>query len=193
MPMCCSCVFAATAECACHLALGWPLPTNVLDLSPIFRCVSNGRVVPQGKGLLGALAYYGLDSIGAKRKDAMRRRILEGGPYSPQEREEILIYCASDTDETADLLPKLLAEPEFNLHTALHWGEFAAVSALMEHRGIPIDAEITPQLLDQKMWSFVRDAVVPEINAQNRSARRSIRNAALYARSASRHFNVCGA
>ena len=60
--------FAATAECACHLALGWPLPANILDLSPVFRCVVNGRIVPLGKGLLGALAYYGLNSIGANAR-----------------------------------------------------------------------------------------------------------------------------
>src|SRR5262245_10917577 len=35
--------FAATAECACHLALGWPLPVNVLDLSPAFRNFINGK------------------------------------------------------------------------------------------------------------------------------------------------------
>ena len=83
----------------------------------------------QGKGLLGALAYYGLSAVSAKYKDAMRERILQGPPYSPEERERILSYCSSDITETADLLPKLLQEPDFNLDTALHWGEFAAVSA----------------------------------------------------------------
>ena len=68
--------------------------------------------------------------------------------------------------ETADLLPKLLQEPDFNLEIALHWGEFAAVSALMEHRGIPLDREIVPQLQDKRAWAFVRDAVVPRIDAQ---------------------------
>lgn len=158
--------FAATAECACHLALNWPLPARILDLSPIFRCVVNGRIVPLGKGLLGALAYFGLNSIGTTRKEMMRRRILEGGPFSPEEREEILIYCASDVDETIALLPKLLAEPDFDLGIALHWGEFAAVSALMEHRGIPLDMQIVPQLLDKKAWAFVRDTVVPKIDQQ---------------------------
>ena len=158
--------FLANAECACHLALGWPLPANVLDLSPVFRCVTNGRLLSQGKGLLGALAYYGLSAVSAKYKDAMRERILQGPPYSPEERERILSYCSSDITETADLLPKLLQEPDFNLDTALHWGEFAAVSAVMEHRGIPLDGEIVPQLQDKRAWAFVRDAVVPRIDAQ---------------------------
>jgi hypothetical protein len=156
--------FATTAECACHLALGWPAPANVLDLSPVFRCSVNGRELPAGKGLLGALAYYGLPAVGAKYKDAMRARILQGPPYSPEEREKILTYCEGDTIETADLLPRLLQEPDFDLATALHWGEFAAVSALMEHRGIPLDMEIVPRLLDKHTWAFVRDAVVPRID-----------------------------
>jgi len=60
--------FVANAECACHLALGWPLPAKVLDLSPAFRNITNGRTTPEGKGLIGALRYYGLDAIGTKKK-----------------------------------------------------------------------------------------------------------------------------
>jgi DNA polymerase-1 len=156
--------FAATAEVACHLALGWPVPEKILDLSRMFRCVVNGREVPEGKGLLGALAYFGIDSIGAKRKDCMRDRILGGWPFNPDEREKILSYCASDIVALAALLPKLL--PLVELDTALHWGEFAAVSAAMEHRGVPIDMEIFPQLRDEQAWAFVRDALVPQVDAQ---------------------------
>ena len=36
----------------------------------------------------------------------------------------------------------------------------------MEHRGIPLDGEIVPQLQDKRAWAFVRDAVVPRIDAQ---------------------------
>ena len=64
--------FVANAEMACHLSLGWPVPKNVLDLSPAFRNLTNGRSTPEGKGLIGLLRYYGLDAIDAKRKDAMR-------------------------------------------------------------------------------------------------------------------------
>ena len=48
----------------------------------------------------------------------------------------------------------------------LHWSEFVAVSAVMEHNGIPMDMEIANQLLDQDTWAFVRDALVPSINRQ---------------------------
>jgi DNA polymerase I len=158
--------FVANAELACHLALGWPLPAKVLDLSPVFRRVVNGRIAPEGKGLLGALAYYGIGSIGAKRKDDMRKRIMQGWPFTAEEREQILSYCAHDVDALALLLPKLLADPDFELDLALHWGEFVSVSASTEHRGVPIDMEIFPSLQDKKAWAYVRDALVPTIDAQ---------------------------
>ena len=52
--------FVANAECACHLSLGMPLPARVLDLSPAFRNLMNGRPTPHGKGLIGALAISAL-------------------------------------------------------------------------------------------------------------------------------------
>ena len=101
--------FVANAECACHLALGWPLPTKVLDLSPIFRNRTNGLYTPHGKGLIGALQFYGLDAIAGKEKDAMRDRIMQGWPFTDTEREKILAYCMSDVEALQRLLPKLLA------------------------------------------------------------------------------------
>jgi DNA polymerase family A len=156
--------FVANAECACHLVLGWPLPKKIFDLSPVFRCVVNGRKLSQGKGLVGALAYFGLEAIDAKYKDDMRKRILEGWPFTWEEREKILEYCLGDTTHLEGLLAKLL--PHVELATALHWGEFAAVSAVAEHRGVPIDMETFPQLQDKHAWAYVRDALVPKIDAQ---------------------------
>ena len=156
--------FVANAELACHLALGWPLPANVLDLSPEFRCIVNGRHVPEGKGLLGALAYYKIHSIGSKRKAAMQNRVIEGWPFSDAEREQILSYCLGDVDALAKLLPKML--PDIDLGVALYRGASVAAAALMEHRGVPIDMEIFSQLQDKQKWAGVRDAMVPAIDAR---------------------------
>jgi hypothetical protein len=49
---------------------------------------------------------------------------------------------------------------------ALYHGEFAVVSAGMEHNGVPIDREIFSQLADKNTWRAVRDDMVPEIDAQ---------------------------
>jgi hypothetical protein len=158
--------FVFNAEGASRLSLGWQLPAKVIDLSPLFRCVVNGRIVPQGKGLLGALAYYGIPSIDAIYKEKIRKLIMRGDPFTPEEKAKILKYMMTDVDPLPELLSRLMAEPEFDLGTALHWGEFVAVSALMEHRGIPLDMDIIPDLLDKQAWAYVRDAVVPKINAQ---------------------------
>jgi DNA polymerase-1 len=156
--------FVANAECACHLALGWPLPARVLDLSPEFRCLTNGRTTPEGKGLLGALRYFGLSTISAKYKDAMQKRVMTGWPFSSEERQQILQYCESDTDSLRRLLPKIL--PHIYLNIALYRGESVAVAAAMEHRGVPIDMDVFPRLSDKRAWSAVRDAIVPALDAQ---------------------------
>jgi DNA polymerase-1 len=158
--------FVANAECACHLARDWPMPQRVLDLNPTFRNLVNGRQTPEGKGLIGVLRYYGLDAITAKLKDGMQKRVLAGPPFTAEEQQRILDYCAGDTDALRRLLPKILAEPDFDLGVALYHGEFAAVSALMEHRGVPIDMEVFSQLANEKIWREVRNAMVPAIDAQ---------------------------
>jgi len=83
--------FVANAEMVCHLSLDWSIPKNILDLSPEFKCHVNGKGIPRkNQSLLGALQYFGLDSIAPKRKDAMRDRILKGWPFTAEEREQIL-------------------------------------------------------------------------------------------------------
>ena len=89
---------------------------------------------------------------------------MEGWPFTPEERERILAYCLSDVDAMRLLLPRIL--PSIDLGVALHHGEFAAVSALMEHRGVPIDMEVFARLADPSTWRAVRDAMVPAIDAQ---------------------------
>ena len=119
--------FVANAELGCHLALDWPLPANVLDLSAEFRRITNGRTVPAGKGLLGALAYYGIPSIGGKEKDAMRELILKGKPFTPEDKAKILKYGASDVDAMVRFLPLMLPEIGTGIDpSALFRGEFVA-------------------------------------------------------------------
>jgi DNA polymerase-1 len=100
--------YFASAELGCFLALGWPMPLRILDLYTEFRVKTNGLPVPRGKGLLGALAFHGLDSMDAEEKAAMRSLILSGGPWSHPERQAILDYCQADVDALARLLPRML-------------------------------------------------------------------------------------
>ena len=156
--------FAATAELSCHLSLGWPLPAKVLDLSPEFRCIVNGRKPPEGKGLLGALAYYRLDRISEQQKESMRKRIMQGWPFTDEERMKIQRYCWSDVTALELLLPRML--PEIDLDIAFYRSEFVAVSACMERNGVPLDKVITPRLQNKRAWTAIRDAMVPVIDAK---------------------------
>ena len=132
--------YYASAEIGCHLALGWPKPARILDLFTEFRCRTNGLTTPAGSGLLGALAYYGLDGMAASEKDAMRDLILRGGDWSEQEREAILAYCEQDVAALARLLPPMLRH--IDLPRALLRGRYMAAAATMEHNGVPIDAPL---------------------------------------------------
>jgi hypothetical protein len=129
--------YYASAEIGCHLALGWPVPQRVLDLFAEFRNHTNGIPTVSGTGLLGALAHYGLDSIGTVEKVEMRDLILRGGPWSDAEREAILDYCESDVAALARLLPAML--PKIDLPRSLLRGRYMVAAARMEHNGVPID------------------------------------------------------
>ena len=69
------------------------MPARILDLFTEFRNHTNGLPTPAGNGLVGALAHFGLDSIGAEEKDTMRALVLRGGPWTEAEKAAILDYC----------------------------------------------------------------------------------------------------
>jgi hypothetical protein len=154
--------FVANAEIGCHLALDWPIPKHIIDLSAEFRCLTNGRATPAGKGLIGALTWFGIPTISTKQKDNIRNRIIEGFPFTAQERSDILNYATGDVN--GRLLSEML--PQLNIKAALFRGESAAALAKMEHRGVPMDMDIYPLLADEAIWTYVRDAVVPEMDRE---------------------------
>ena len=78
--------FYASAEVGCFLVLGWPVPVHLLDLFAEFRNWTNGRPVPSGNGLLGALDYFGLPGMATATKDELRDLAIRGGPYTDHER-----------------------------------------------------------------------------------------------------------
>ncbi|WP_114652603.1 hypothetical protein [Polynucleobacter necessarius] len=79
--------YFASAEMACFKALGWPMPKNILDLYAEFRNKTNGLpYLPGGRSLIGAMKFFGLDSIAIEHKEEMRALALRGGPYSHYER-----------------------------------------------------------------------------------------------------------
>jgi DNA polymerase I len=152
--------YYASAEIGCHLALGWPVPQRVLDLFPEFRNHTNGLPTVSGAGLLGALAHYGLDSIGTIEKDEMRDLILRGGPWTDAEREAILDYCESDVEALSRLLPAML--PNIDLPRALLRGRYMVAAARVERHGVPIDTNTLGLL--KRHWSDIQDQLIAEID-----------------------------
>ena len=152
--------YYASAEIACHLALGWPVPERVLELFTEFRNHSNGIPTDNGAGLLGALAFYGLDGIGAVAKEAMRALVLRGAPWSDAERAAILDYCESDVAALARLLPAML--PDIDLPRALLRGRYMVAAARIERNGVPIDTRTLGRL--QRHWSDIQDQLIADID-----------------------------
>jgi DNA polymerase family A len=153
--------YYASAEIGCHLALDWPVPERVLDLFTEFRNRTNGVPTENGSGLLGALAYHGLDGIGTLEKEEMRELVLRGGPWTDAEREAILEYCESDVAALARLLPVMLAC--IDLPRALLRGRYMVAAARMERNGVPIDGETLSRL--RHHWLDIQDKLIADIDA----------------------------
>jgi hypothetical protein len=152
--------YYSSAEWGCFLALGWPMPVNVLDLFVEFRNRTNGLMTPAGTSLVGALTYFGLDHIGADEKDDLRQLILRGGPWSPDEQAAIVAYCGLDVLALERLLPAMASK--IDLPRALLRGRFMKAAAWMEWFGVPIDVVILALLREH--WTGIQDALIAAID-----------------------------
>jgi hypothetical protein len=153
--------FYASAELGCFKALNWRMPANVLDLFVEFRNARNGLPTSAGFGLLGALTYFGLDTIGATEKDEMRTLVLGGGPWSDTESAAILDYCAGDVAALERLLPAMLLH--IDLPRALLRGRYMKAAAAMEWTGTPIDTDMLALL--RANWTAIQDDLIRQIDA----------------------------
>ena len=154
--------YYAAAELTCHLALGWPLPVNILDLFIEFRCLTNNSNEKQPPaGLLDAMEYFDLDCIDARAKEHWRDVILRGEPWSEEERAGILDYCESDVESLAKLLP---AMPSTSIEYSLLRGSYMCADALMRHRGIPIDKPLFDEM--SAHWPELRQEIIEDLNAR---------------------------
>jgi hypothetical protein len=160
--------YYASAELGCFRALGWPKPACILDLFTEFRNHNNmgseadrARRTPNGFGLVAALTYFGLDTIGAQEKGDMRALILAGGPWSEDARAAILDYCESDIVALERLLPAMA--PRIDLPRALLRGRYMAAAAAMEWNGTPIDVPTLEVL--RESWAHIQDDLIAAVDA----------------------------
>lgn len=158
--------YFAPAEIQCFRALGWRMPENLIDLFPEFRCLTNGQYLADGKGLVGALRYFGLDSLVPAQKDEMRQLILSGGPWSEAQQTAILDYCQADVDALGPLFAAILEHRPWTfdcLGQALIRGRYMSAVGVMQHNGIPIDLDFYSRL--QKNWPAVRKKLIERVDA----------------------------
>ncbi len=153
--------YYASAEMGCHLILGWPLPENVLDLFTEFRNLTNGLALPCGRGLLGALTWFGFSGIDAVEKEDMRELAMRGGPYTLEEHHALLDYCESDVVALAKLLPEMT--PTLDTPRTLLRGRYMKAAARIEHCGIPIDTKALECL--RSHWDDIQDNLIESIDA----------------------------
>ena len=154
--------YYASAEMGCHLSLGWLMPENLLDLFTEFRNLRNGIYVPSGYGLLGALIYYGLETIEAAEKKEMQDLALRGGPWTSGEKRALLEYCESDVVALDKLLPKML--PGIDFERALLRGRYMKAAARIEFTGTPIDTETLSVFRDN--WEGIQDELIGRVDAE---------------------------
>ena len=152
--------YYASAEVGTFRALGWLTPARILDLFTEFRNLTNGLPVESNK-LIHALEYFGLDTIGAHYKANMIERILRGPPWSEEEWQAILDYCAGDVYALERLLPAML--PYIDLPRALFRGRYMGNLAAVEGFGVPVDAALLS--LARKHWTDIQDDLIAEIDA----------------------------
>lgn len=170
--------YMATAEFGFHQALSWGQPARAVDAYIEFRHLTNDARVKSGNpppgqrasaiyrppgyyALAGALRFFGGDEIDTAHKAEMRDRIIEGPPFSNQERADILRYCEEDARALADLATRLLPQIPLLPH-ALFRAQYAWAAALEERRGPPIDQTTLDRIRDR--WDAIRTDLVTEVD-----------------------------
>jgi len=136
--------YLATAEFGFHIAKGWGQPACTLDAYVEFRhYVNDGAIkaADRDKGfysLAGALRYFCEPELDTARKTDMRDRVLQGPPFTADEKQAILDYCQDDDHALACVLKHIVPTIR-SLPHALFRAKFQWVMAQTERRGVPTD------------------------------------------------------
>jgi DNA polymerase-1 len=159
--------YMISAEFGCHIALGWGQPARALDAYVEFRhCVNDGAAKSANRdkgffGLAGALQYFCEDSIDTARKRDMRERILQGPPFTAEERAAILDYCEDDVHALARLVPHIVPTIR-SLPHALARANFMWAVAQQERRGVPLDKPLLDRI--QTQWNAIQVDLVTALD-----------------------------
>ena len=155
------------AEFGFHIACHWNEPACALDTYIEFRHYVNDGTVKSGDrekgffGVGGALRYFLEDEIDVVRKEEMRDRILQGPPFSAQEKRDIVAYCEDDVRALARLVPHIVPTIRSLPHAMFRAKSQWAV-AQQERRGVPTNR---PRLMRlRNHWEEMQLDLVTELD-----------------------------
>jgi DNA polymerase I len=151
--------YLTTAEFGCHIALNWPQPACSLDAYVEFRhYVNDGAAKSEDRekgfySLGGALLYFCETGIDIAHKKEMRDRILQGPPFSADERAQIQEYNEDDVRGLVRLVhhlaPTIRSLPHVLARCNVTWA-----LAQEERRGVPLDRSRLDPI--KAMWDPIR-------------------------------------
>ncbi|MCZ6624950.1 MAG: DNA polymerase I, partial [Deltaproteobacteria bacterium] len=153
----------ATAELGCHLVLSWAFPQRILDLYVEFSNLRNGKVRHSKPKLLEAMQHFGLDSMLAQEKKAMRELAQRGGPYTDSERRDLLDYCEQDVRCLVQLLPLIMKNIKGNdFGRALLRGQSLCDVARIEAVGVPMNVHSRNE--ECSRWGTIRQSLIETVD-----------------------------
>ena len=134
----------ANETIACHLALGWPVPQRIIDLTVEFRILANRRRLPAGAASIGCLLGFGHRAAHASMENEHPH------DYHSHFRAVVRLFYA--------------LEGTFNLGLALLRGRYMVAVARMEAVGVLVDLQLIGQLSDG--WSKISGQVIAVVDRE---------------------------
>jgi hypothetical protein len=134
------------AEPEFYFSRGWQCDFQFIDLRVEHINATNiawARDDPRRhrppRSLIDILSSKGIRDGDAAYKEAMRLRIMAGGPFTDAEIIAILAYCQGDVSLLARLFEAMIPDISGRLEQALRRGAYVKATAAMFVRGIPAD------------------------------------------------------
>jgi len=152
--------YYASAELGCFKSLGWEQTVPVLDLYAEFRTLTNGVELISGRSLIGALNHFGITATEPTHKASMRELALRGGPYTPEEKNALLDYCAEDVEMAVRLFQAIAKQ--IDIPRALLRGCYIAAVSEMESHGSPVDYLTLRDL--QEYWEPIKAELIRAVD-----------------------------
>jgi hypothetical protein len=158
-----------TAEFGTFMAKGWGCPAQSLDMYVEYRHLHNDGAIEEArpKGFFsepGALQFFGEDPIDTAHKKEMRNRIMQGPPFTAQERADILDYCENDVVGLIKLVKHIVPTIR-DLPQALYRSLAMWAFGAHQFRGVPFgDGHTFTRVV--KHWDIIRCDLVSELDIE---------------------------